>query len=126
MIRIPDKGRFELRLMDGAVNPYLLQAGVIAAGLHGINNKIDPGEPLSCNMYTDHKNYPNLKKLPNIIEDALDQLENSKEIEEAFGGDTIKSYLKLKRSEIKDFNQEEKFDKKSSVTHWEKNSTLDC
>jgi len=56
----------------------------------------------------------------------LDQLENSKEIEEAFGGDTIKSYLKLKRSEIKDFNQEEKFDKKSSVTHWEKNSTLDC
>ena len=126
MIRIPDKGRFELRLMDGAVNPYLLQAGVIAAGLHGINNKIDPGEPLSCNMYTDHKNYPNLKKLPNIIEDALDQLENSKEIKEAFGSDTIKSYLKLKRSEIKDFNQEEKFDKKSSVTHWEKNSTLDC
>ena len=126
MIRIPDKGRFELRLMDGAVNPYLLQAGVIAAGLHGINNKIDPGEPLSCNMYTDHKNYPNLKKLPDIIEDALDQLENSKEINEAFGGDTIKSYLKLKRSEIKDFNQEEKFDKKSSVTHWEKNSTLDC
>ena len=126
MIRVPDKGRFELRLMDGAVNPYLLQAGVIAAGLHGINNKIDPGEPLSCNMYTDHKNYPNLKKLPNIIEDALDQLENSKEIEEAFGSDTIKSYLKLKRSEIKDFNQEEKFDKKSSVTHWEKNSTLDC
>ena len=77
-------------------------------------------------MYTDHKNYPNLKKLPDTIEDALDQLENSKEIKEAFGGDTIKSYLKLKRSEIKDFNQEEKFDKKSSVTHWEKNSTLDC
>jgi len=77
-------------------------------------------------MYTDHKNYPNLKKLPNIIEDALDQLESSKEIEEAFGSDTIKSYLKLKRFEIKGFNQEEKFDKKSSVTHWEKNSTLDC
>ena len=63
--------------MDGAVNPYLLQAGVIAAGLHGINDKIDPGEPLSCNMYTDHKNYPNLKRLPDTIEDALDQLENS-------------------------------------------------
>ena len=126
MIRVPDPGRFELRLMDGSANPYLLQAGVIAAGLYGMNNKIDPGEPLSCNMYTDHKNYPNLKKLPDIIEDALDQLENSKEINEAFGGDTIKSYLKLKRSEIKDFNQEEKFDKKSSVTHWEKNSTLDC
>jgi glutamine synthetase len=126
MIRVPDQGRFELRLMDGAVNPYLLQAGVIAAGLHGINNKVDPGEPLSCNMYTDYKNYPNLKKLPNIIEDALEQLENSKEIREAFGDDTINSYLKLKRSEIKNFNQEETFDKENPVTKWEKNSTLDC
>jgi glutamine synthetase len=77
-------------------------------------------------MYTDHKNYPNLKKLPTIIEDALNQLENSKEIKEAFGEDTIKSYLKLKRSEIENFDQEEKFDKKSTVTEWEKNSTLDC
>ena len=126
MIRVPDKGRFELRLMDGAANPYLLQAGVIAAGLHGINNKIDPGEPLSCNMYTDYKNYPNLKKLPDIIEDALEQLENSREIREAFGDETIKSYLKLKRSEIDNFDKEETFDKKSPVTSWEKNSTLDC
>ena len=39
MIRVPDKGRFELRLMDGAANPYLLQAGIITAGLHGINDK---------------------------------------------------------------------------------------
>ena len=36
MVRIPDPGRFELRLMDGAANPYLLQAGVLAAGLDGI------------------------------------------------------------------------------------------
>ena len=71
--------------MDGSSNPYLLQAGVIAAGLHGLNNKVDPGEPLSCNMYTDFKNYPNLKKLPDEIEDALDFLKNSKELKEAFG-----------------------------------------
>ena len=126
MIRVPDDGRFELRLMDGAVNPYLLQAGVIAAGLYGMNNKTNPGKPLSCNMYTDHNNYPDLKKLPDTIEDALNQLENSKEIREAFGDDTINSYLKLKKSEIKNFYQEEKFDKKTAVTNWEKNSTLDC
>ena len=46
MIRVPDPGRFELRWMDGSSNPYLLQAGVMAAGLDGINNKTDPGEPL--------------------------------------------------------------------------------
>ena len=126
MIRVPDDGRFELRLMDGAVNPYLLQAGVIAAGLHGMNNKINPGKPLSCNMYTDHENYPDLKKLPDTIESALKQLENNKEIREAFGNDTIDSYLKLKKSEIENFYQKEKFDKKTAVTNWEKNSTLDC
>ncbi len=126
MIRIPDPGRFELRLMDGSTNPYLLQAGIIAAGLHGINNKSDPGEPLSCNMYTDYKNYQNLKKLPNEIEDAIEELEQSKELREAFGEDIIDSYVKLKNKEIDDFNKEERFDKKSPITDWEKNNTLDC
>ena len=126
MIRVPDAGRFELRLMDGSSNPYLLQAGVIAAGLHGLNNKIDPGEPLSCNMYTDFKNYPNLKKLPDEIEDALVFLKESRELKEAFGDTVINSYIKLKNMEIEDFFKYENFDKKEPVTNWEKNSTLDC
>ena len=126
MIRIPDTGRFELRLMDGSSNPYLLQAGIIAAGLHGINNKINPGEPLSCNMYTDYDNYPNLLKLPDQIIEALDFLKNSKELREAFGNDVINSFIKLKNIEIEDFNKQENFDKESGVTSWEKNNTLDC
>ena len=126
MIRIPDPGRFELRLMDGSANPYLLQAGVIAAGLYGINNKSDPGEPLTCNMYTDYKKYQNLKKLPNEVEDAIEQLEECKELKQAFGEDVINSYIKLKNQEIEDFNRNERFDKNSSVTDWEKNNTLDC
>ena len=126
MIRIPDPGRFELRLMDGSANPYLLQAGMLALGLDGINNKIDPGEPLFCNMYTDYKNYQNLKKLPNEIEDAIEELDQSKELRESFGEDVIDSYVKLKNQEIDNFNKEERFDKKSSITDWEKNNTLDC
>ncbi len=126
MIRVPDPGRFELRLMDGATNPYLLQAGVLAAGIYGLVNKIDPGEPLSCNMYTDYKKYPDLKKLPDSIEDSLDELNNSKEIKEAFGEDVINSFVKLKKMEIEEFNKEENFDKKKEVTSWEKENTLDC
>ena len=53
MVRIPDKGRFELRLMDGAANPYLLQAGILAAGLDGVESERDPGKRLDVNMYTD-------------------------------------------------------------------------
>ena len=126
MIRIPDPGRFELRLMDGSANPYLLQAGVIASGLYGLNLKLDPGEPLSCNMYTDYKNYPNLPRLPDDLEESLDMLNDNKILREAFGDHTIDSYIKLKKEELSNFHKEEIFDKKSSVTNWEKQNTLDC
>ena len=126
MIRIPDPGRFELRLMDGSANPYLIQAGVIAAGLYGLNNKSDPGEPLTCNMYTDYKNYSNLEKLPHDLEDSLSQLDDNKNLREAFGDEVINSYIKLKNQEIDEFNKDQVFDKKKDITEWEKNNTLDC
>ena len=126
MIRIPDPGRFELRLMDGSANPYLLQASVLASGLYGLKNKIDPGKPLHCNMYEDHAKYPDLPKLPNELEQSLDQLENNKEMNDAFSKEVIKSYIKLRRSEIKEFKLKENFSKKQSITKWEKNNTLDC
>ena len=126
MIRIPDPGRFELRLMDGSANPYLLQASVLAAGLYGLKNKIDPGEPLTCNMYTDYEKYPNLPKLPNELQDSLELLKNNNEMSEAFGKETINSYIKLRNSEIKEFDNKEKFDKSKPVTKWERQNTLDC
>ena len=126
MIRVPDPGRFELRLMDGSANPYLLQAGVLAAGINGIRKKINPGKPLFCNMYTDHKNYPNLERLPNELEESLENLENSKVLREAFGEKVISSYIKLKKQEIESFDNEERFDKRSPITSWERNNSLDC
>ena len=126
MIRIPDSGRFELRLMDGSANPYLLQASVLASGIYGINNRTDPGEPLNCNMYTDFKNYPNLNKLPDELEDSLDKLENNKDMRESFGENVIASYIKLKKQELDEFYKNEMFDKSRPVTEWEKNNTLDC
>ena len=126
MIRIPDPGRFELRLMDGSVNPYLLQASVLAAGLYGLKNNVDPGKPLDCNMYTDYAKYPDLPKLPDQLEQSLDQLKNNKEMNEAFGKDTVESFIKLRNSEIKEFSSKEKFDKTKPITKWEKDNTLDC
>ena len=126
MIRIPDPGRFELRLMDGSSNPYLLQAGIIAAGLYGLNNKLDPGEPLNCNMYTDYKKYPNLQKLPDNLEHSLEKINENKDMRQAFGDDVINSYIKLKKQELNSFNKEESFNKKKPITEWERNNTLDC
>ncbi len=126
MIRVPDPGRFELRLMDGSANPYLLQASVLAAGIEGLSKKINPGKPLFCNMYEDYKKYPNLSKLPNELKDSLDKIENNKEMNKAFGKEVIKSYVKLRTSELKDFNDNEKFDKSKPITKWERQNTLDC
>ena len=126
MIRIPDPGRFELRLMDGSVNPYLLQAGVLAAGIEGLNKKINPGKPLHCNMYEDSDKYPNLSKLPNELGESLNKITDNKVINKAFGKNVIDSYVKLKKIELKEFNSKEKFDKSKPITKWERQNTLDC
>jgi glutamine synthetase len=126
MIRVPAPGRFELRLMDGSANPYLLQAGIIAAGIDGIEKKRDPGQPLFINMYTDSDKYPNIKKLPSDLEQALEYLSKSEVLETAFEKKVLRSYLKLKEQELKDFNSKETFSKKEPITDWEKINTLDC
>ena len=61
MIRVPEAGRFELRLMDGAANPYLMQAGILACGLDGIEGNRDPGDPLDINMYELGRGYKGLQ-----------------------------------------------------------------
>ncbi|MCX7361821.1 MAG: type III glutamate--ammonia ligase, partial [Alphaproteobacteria bacterium] len=64
LIRIPEPGRFEIRLADGAANPYLLQAGILAAGFDGISNARDPGKRSDINMYTEGHTLAVGKKLP--------------------------------------------------------------
>ena len=73
--------------------------------------KRDPGQPLHINMYTDGDNYPNLKKLPSDLENALEYLSNNEVLIAALGEKNITSYLKLKEQELKNFNSKE------TVTH---------
>ena len=136
MIRVPGPGRFELRLMDGATNPYLLQAGIIAAGLDGIEKKHNPGKPLYINMYEESHKAKSAKKLPSSIEKALKHLNSSKVLNSAFGKSVVSSYIKLKNKEIKKYNSSmvkklgfrgtKKSYKTDIITQWEKDNTLDC
>ena len=126
MIRVPGSGRFELRLMDGSVNPYLLQAGIIAAGLDGIENNRKPGKPVFLNMYEESHKVKNLKKLPISLVDSLNFLENSSVLNKAFGKDTIKSYLTLRNRELDHYKRSEGSFKPDIITQWEKDNTLDC
>ena len=118
MIRIPDPGRFELRLADGAANPYLLQAAMLAAGLDGIRNKRDPGKRLDINMYTEGHKAKNAKKLPLNLLDALRALEKSSVLKAALGEDVLASYVKLKYDDWNAYSRH--------LTEWERQTTLDC
>ena len=136
MIRVPGPGRFELRLMDGATNPYLLQAGMIAAGIDGIDKKRNPGKPVNVNMYVDAHKVKGAKKLPLTLGKSLEHLENNNVLKNAFGKDVINSYIKLKNREITKYNSSsekkigfkasKKINKSNIITQWEKDNTLDC
>ncbi len=118
MIRIPDQGRFELRLMDGAANPYLLQAGVLAAGLDGVDNKRDPGPRHDINMYEEGHKLKNVKRLPLNMLDAIRAFDSSKTLRKSFGDSFVDSYVKLKNIEWNSYTKH--------LTQWERDNTLDC
>jgi glutamate---methylamine ligase len=118
MVRIPEPGRFEMRLADGAVNPYLLQAGILAAGLDGIRNKIDPGKRLDINMYTDGHKVTDAKRLPLNLLDALRAFEANDTLKASLGESFVKSYAKLKHGEWNEYA--------AHLTDWERKATLDC
>ena len=118
MIRVPDDGRFELRLMDGAANPYLMQAGIVAAGLDGVDNKRKPGKPLFNNMYAEPEKAKGAKKLPLNLLDAIRLLDKSKPLRESLGDDLIDAYVKLRMQDWHAFT--------AHLSDWERHNTLDC
>jgi glutamine synthetase len=118
MIRIPDTDRFELRLGDGAANPYLLQAAIIAAGLDGIAHQKSPGRRLDNNMYTDPLPAGEVRRLPTTLLDAVRALRADSELSRALGEPFVDAYVKLKEAEWGEYH--------SQISPWERKATLDC
>jgi glutamine synthetase len=119
MIRTPGGGRFELRLADGAANPHLLPAALLAAGLDGIAKSTDPGRPLDIDMYAEcHKAPAGTKKLPLNLLDALRLTAKSELLRRELGDEFVDSYVKLKNREWNEYSRH--------LTEWERANTLDC
>ena len=118
MVRIPDPGRFELRLADGAANPYLLPAAILAAGLDGIQNGRDPGARRDINMYTEAGKAADARKLPLNLLDALRELDSSAVLRNGLGEETVNAFVKLKTADWNDYTRH--------LTDWERETTLDC
>ena len=117
MVRVPGPGRFELRLPDGAANPYLLQAVIIAAGLDGIRTDADPGKRYDIDMYAEGHKVRGVPKLPLNMLDALRIYDRDKGLKAAMGEEFSAAFLKLKHKEWDAYM--------SHLSSWEKENTID-
>jgi glutamate---methylamine ligase len=117
MIRIPAGNRLELRLADGAANPYLLQAAVLTAGLDGITQQRDPGKRLDINMYSEGQLVTNARQLPLNLLDAIRALERSETLRQHLGSGFVGPYVKLKMQHWNEYC--------GQVSEWERSVTLD-
>jgi glutamine synthetase len=118
MLRIPGHGRVEDRTIDGSCNPYLAATVVLAAGLDGIENRIDPGDPNPGNLY--EMSEEELKRrgvdlLPANLLDATRELERNDVIRAALGRGKDEDYadyfIRVKRAEWTRYHEQ--------VTPWE-------
>jgi glutamine synthetase len=117
MVRVPGPGRFELRLPDGAANPYLLQAVVIAAGLDGLKTKADPGKRHDNDMYAQPELATDAPRLPLNMLDALRTFDADSGLKSILGEEFSAAFLKLKLGEWNSYT--------SHLTEWERETTLD-
>jgi glutamine synthetase len=118
MLRIPGPGRIEDRTIDGSCNPYLAATAVLAAGLDGIEFKLDPGEANSDNLYAipyDELRARGLETLPANLLDATEELEGDDALRKAFGRgrdeDYLDYFIRVKRDEWTRYHEQ--------VTPWE-------
>jgi glutamine synthetase len=100
--------RVENRMPGGDANPYLALAATIAAGLAGMDEQLDCGQPYEGNAYLD----PNLPALPRTLHEAVDLLERSELARAAFGGPVVDFYVHTGRLEVAAFD--------NAVTDWER------
>ena len=118
-LRVPAPGRLEIRLADPSYNPYLVNALVLQAGLKGIEQNLDPGEPFRDNMYL--KTEQELKALevdylPRTLGEAVDAFEKDTLAEKTFGTKMHKAWV--------DFKKDEWLSYLNHVSDWEKERYL--
>lgn len=114
MIRIPGPGRIEFRASDGAANPYLATAALLAAGLDGIAQAIDPGPRNDDNLYevsVEELKRRGIGHLPSSLPEALDAFEADPVVRGALGEAYSDYYLRVKREEWRQYHE--------TVSAWE-------
>jgi glutamine synthetase len=113
-VRIP-YGRLEFRVPDGACNPYLVSAAIIAAGMDGVRNRTDPGEPINENLYEwspARLAERGIALLPQNLGEALDALQSDAVVCAGLGEALAAEFIRLKRMEWIEYSRH--------VSEWER------
>jgi glutamine synthetase len=118
LLRVPEAGRVEHRGVDGSANPYLALTAILAAGLDGIDRELDPGDPVTGNLFeltAAQAASRGITHLPATLGDAAGELTGDTVLREAFGpvkdGDYIDYYASVKKAEYAEYH--------SVVSPWE-------
>jgi len=100
----PAAKRLEFRCPDPSANPYLAFAAILLAGLDGVLNRIDPGDPLDVDIYSlSAEDAAGVAQVPGSLGRALDALEADHDflrVGGVFGESLLASYIEAKREEI--------------------------
>jgi glutamine synthetase len=118
-VRIP-YGRLELRLPDGSMNPYLATAAILAAGLDGLERKLDPGKPINENLYEwspEQLSQHGVKLLPQNLNEAIDAFEQDGVLRGALGDELAREFIELKRMEWVEYSRH--------VSDWERSRYIE-
>jgi glutamine synthetase len=113
MIRVPDSGRIEVRVVDGLANPYLALTALLAAGIDGIDQNLEPGEPNRENLFdmeVSAVRERGITQLPATLAEAAAALAADGVLREAFGkvpgGEYVDYYATVKRAEFAEYHAE--------------------
>jgi len=112
--------RIEFKPIDPACNPYLALAAVIAAGLDGIHNKLDPGKPLEVDpgyLSKEERESLGIKPFPRNLFEALQELDKSEFFRNLFGNEMVDEYIKMKMHDWNEYMLH--------VTDWERERYVD-
>lgn len=118
MLRIPEAGRFECRLVDGAANLYLVLAGLLVAGVDGIEQQMQPGPRIDENLFVRGAEFPDLELLPSNLLDALDCLKQDALLMDALGEAATKTFFEFKYDEWRQYH--------AQITPWEMSHYVNC
>ncbi|MCP0886784.1 type I glutamate--ammonia ligase [Ligilactobacillus sp. WILCCON 0076] len=124
MVRVPiargASTRLELRSVDPSANPYLAIAAVLAAGLDGLKNKLEPSKPVDRNIYSmteEERAAVGIVDLPSTLHNALKALRTDEVIKDAMGSHLYSNFMEGKRLEWEAYRLE--------VSQWERDQYLE-